>query len=349
MDATTTAAPTLGSALTPLLPELRRPPAATAVGFKVQDVFAGKTRASVVAFVDARFVYETLNGLAQGDWLDAFHDLRSIEVPEERWPSGDLKKAAHLLWIVSCRLTVAGVTRGDVGTGSDPKGAHSDAIKRAAVHFGLAAALHSLPRIELKVGTGDGDMRREGGKSPHLDERTRASLRARYEAWLADGRVRERFGAALTHGESAEEAPLDPEAERTEAATEHDAGRPELRAVPAAGEQPAAALSHEQQLIAERRTRGAIKEETVAALAELMYGERELAKLKPAQARNLAELLALVIRGGVSDPALAKGVAAARKRENVAQGRRGLRNGLKRRAAEAAAEAAAAERAGEAA
>lgn len=54
-----------------------------------------------------------------------------------------------------CKLTVAGVTRSDVGvsalTDIDPtKTAYSDAFKRAAVHHGIARELYDLPYIAVE-------------------------------------------------------------------------------------------------------------------------------------------------------------------------------------------------------
>lgn len=57
---------------------------------------------------------------------------------------------------VQTMLTVNGVTRSDVGVPSnqDPvKGAYSDSLKRAAVHFGIGRELYELPQVfaELSV------------------------------------------------------------------------------------------------------------------------------------------------------------------------------------------------------
>lgn len=57
---------------------------------------------------------------------------------------------------VVCRLTVGGKTRTDVGTPSDiegPKGAFSDALKRAAVQFGIGRELYELPTIAVQCET----------------------------------------------------------------------------------------------------------------------------------------------------------------------------------------------------
>lgn len=54
---------------------------------------------------------------------------------------------------VPCRVTVNGVTRSDVGMPSSVdaiKGAYSDALKRAAVHFGIGRELYELPKIAVE-------------------------------------------------------------------------------------------------------------------------------------------------------------------------------------------------------
>lgn len=51
---------------------------------------------------------------------------------------------------VQAAITIDGVTRSDVGVPSnqDPvKGAYSDALKRAAVHFGIGRELYDLPQV----------------------------------------------------------------------------------------------------------------------------------------------------------------------------------------------------------
>lgn len=58
---------------------------------------------------------------------------------------------------VRCTLTVNGVSREDVGTASQTeplKGAFSDALKRAAVHFGIGRELYDLPHIAVECNVG---------------------------------------------------------------------------------------------------------------------------------------------------------------------------------------------------
>jgi len=48
---------------------------------------------------------------------------------------------------VKCRLTVLGVTKEDVGEGGTLKAAFSDALKRAAVKFGVGRHLYEMEKV----------------------------------------------------------------------------------------------------------------------------------------------------------------------------------------------------------
>ncbi|MCC6271098.1 MAG: hypothetical protein IT190_07460 [Microbacteriaceae bacterium] len=94
--------------------------------------------ATVVGYVDARdkgIIAD--NVLGPGVW--------SNELTEKPHQIGDRG------WIASARVTVDGVSHEDTGTGTGDletgaKGAASDAIKRAWVHFGLGRALYFLSK-----------------------------------------------------------------------------------------------------------------------------------------------------------------------------------------------------------
>ncbi|MBN1660248.1 MAG: hypothetical protein JXA93_17755 [Anaerolineae bacterium] len=91
-----------------------------------------KTRGLALAYVDLRHYIDRLNEVAGGDWSDDY------EVQE----GGK---------VVVCRLTIAGVTRSDVGEApandeNTATTALAQAFKRACVKFGLGAFLYRLPR-----------------------------------------------------------------------------------------------------------------------------------------------------------------------------------------------------------
>ena len=96
------------------------------------DIFnsQGKQVAGCMAHIDARQVMQRLDSVVgAGGWSDEYQ------------PSAIGKG-------VECRLTVLGVSKVDVGVPSNTepeKGAYSDALKRAAVKFGIGRHLYEIP------------------------------------------------------------------------------------------------------------------------------------------------------------------------------------------------------------
>lgn len=179
------------ASLSVALPYLRRPPSPAAVRFKVQT--PADDAGQVVAYVDARLVYDRLDHVCGERWWARFGPLPRALVPRL---AHDAEGTPPLF--VRCRLTVCGVTREDVGEGADPKAAFSDAVKRAAVHFGVGRVLYAMRAPWLRAGDGDGELRRDGRGSLFVDERTEAWCREKYERWLEDRGAAE-FGSPLDH------------------------------------------------------------------------------------------------------------------------------------------------------
>lgn len=173
------------------LAELRRPPVAAAVRFKLQTV--ADDAGQVVAYVDARFVYDRLDRVCGEHWTARFAPLPRALIPR---PHADEASLPPLY--VRCRMTLFGVAREDVGEGADPKAAFSDAAKRAGVHFGVGRVLYALRAPWLRAGDADGELRRDGRGVLFLDERTEAWCREKYERWLED-RGHAEFGEPLAH------------------------------------------------------------------------------------------------------------------------------------------------------
>lgn len=158
---------------------LRRPFTVEAVKFKPQSTTrSGKTLC--VAYIDARLAVERLNMIVPHLWHDEYEPLG----------------AKHLI----CRLTVDGITRQDIGEGTG-KALYSDALKRAAVKFGIGVSLYAIPAMFLD------------GKVEYLNEGSKElrDLKARYRRWLESTGIRS-FGDPLDHGD-AEDGQGDPEAE----------------------------------------------------------------------------------------------------------------------------------------
>lgn len=162
-------------------PLLRRPFTAAAVKFKVQATWPKEnpTGGLVVAYIDARLAVERLNLVCPHLWIDEYQPIQG-----------------GLL----CRLTIDGLTRHDIGEGVG-KALYSDALKRAAVKFGVGVSLYAIPQSFIGVADGSAKAKR-GAKGPTL-EMTDAGeriIRDRYQAWLTDIGV-QAFGDPLDHGD----------------------------------------------------------------------------------------------------------------------------------------------------
>ena len=88
-------------------------------------------------------------------YIDARTCMDALDALDANWSAvhGDPIIVGHDLIGVPCALTVNGVTRSDVGMPSSQepiKGAYSDALKRAAVHFGIGRELYELPKIAVE-------------------------------------------------------------------------------------------------------------------------------------------------------------------------------------------------------
>jgi hypothetical protein len=158
-------------------PLLRRPFTPAAVKFKPQSVTkSGKTL--VVAYIDARLVVERLNLVCPHLWFDEYSPVGN----QQMW----------------CHLTIDGIRRSDVGEGSG-KALVSDALKRAAVRFGVGVSLYAVPQQYL-----DGEIK-------YLNDGHNTRLRGVYTAWLQRVGV-QAFGEPLDHGDS-DEPQGDPDAD----------------------------------------------------------------------------------------------------------------------------------------
>jgi hypothetical protein len=317
------------ASLAEALGHLRRPPTAEAVRFKIQTV-AGEA-AQIAPYVDARLVFDRLDLVCGEHWAAEFEQL-----PEPLRSRGvDRNGEVRMAPIdVRCRLSLFGVTRQDVGAGDDPKAAFSDAIKRAAVHFGIGRALYVLGAPWLHEGAGDGELRHNRKGRLIIDARTEDWLRAGYARWLEQRGVR-LFGEPLDHGdepgapgfEADREQPqaAEPEAASGQAAEspaggdtvpasdgETVSGRLQAVSDGTPGEPPASAF--DRQKITHWRQTGRYKEETVAAIAELACGEKVIERLSHRQVMKVAWLLELAVAGRLSQRTLAGAVTRAGRR-----------------------------------
>ena len=192
-------AQTIGEAL----PLLRRPFSASAVRAKVQNQDRAKPPnwGQIARYIDARLVSERLNLVAGGEWSYEYAPLD----PALRPPIRDGEQTS--LHVV-CSLTVLGETHTDVGEGRDPKGAFSDALKRAAVPFGIGRSIYAVPRRFLFAEESKrppGDKLKRKGERHYLTEANELLLREEYGHWLEQVGIAA-FGEPLDHGPDQAEA-----------------------------------------------------------------------------------------------------------------------------------------------
>jgi hypothetical protein len=147
------------------LEQLRKPFPAKSISFKCQTKPNEKGNSLVVAYIDARDVMDRLDDVVGPDWGDRYEK------------SGTAKGLV-------CYLTVAGVTRADVGDDDNDneatKSAYSDAFKRAAVKFGIGRFLYDLPKMWAKA--------KPMGKSFILEDGEIERLRRGVDEFLAGGK-----------------------------------------------------------------------------------------------------------------------------------------------------------------
>lgn len=134
--------------------------------------------ATVVVYVDARTVAAHLDDVVPGCWSTVY-----VAPP-----------VTVGLPALECRLTVCGVTRSDVGTvepgsraGSDTKDLYSDALKRAAVQYGVGAFLYRFPQVQARV--------ERSGQTWYVTREAQAELRVLTRAVLAGEGPLPRFQA----------------------------------------------------------------------------------------------------------------------------------------------------------
>ncbi|MBI0446859.1 Rad52/Rad22 family DNA repair protein [Deinococcus sp. DB0503] len=124
------------------------------IGWKPQAFTKDRSRALLVAYVDARAVQDRLDAVCPDDW-----SFEIVVVPGTQTPT------------VKGRLTVLGVTREDIGEAGEGeagtlKAASSDALKRCAVQFGIGRYLYDLPKTWVDWQ----GARREPTTTPELPE-----------------------------------------------------------------------------------------------------------------------------------------------------------------------------------
>jgi hypothetical protein len=164
-------------------PLLRRPFTPAAVKFKVQATW--DSSALIVAYIDARLAAGRLNHVIPHKWSSTFEPVGKA---------------------LLCRLTVDGITREDIGDDYQGKGLYSDALKRAAVHFGVGESLYVLPKMTLNEGNLLRKKKVKGKDTMILTPAGESHLRGVYSHWL-EAIGRQAFGEPLDHGDVIHDEP----------------------------------------------------------------------------------------------------------------------------------------------
>lgn len=110
--------------------------------------------ARFMPFITADQVRERLEKVVPGGWDCTLWPLPACEVVDpER--TGELVPVHAAI----CSLSVNGVTREGIGEGTSPKAAATDALKRAAVLFGVGTDVKRIPILWVEMHSGDKNAR----------------------------------------------------------------------------------------------------------------------------------------------------------------------------------------------
>jgi hypothetical protein len=115
--------------------QLQAPFPAHLVAWKPQTFTKDRSRALLLAHIDARAVQDRLDVACPDDWAFEIEVIAGAARPT-----------------VKGRLTVCGLRREDIGEAPEGdfgtlKAASSDALKRCAVQFGIGRYLYDLPKV----------------------------------------------------------------------------------------------------------------------------------------------------------------------------------------------------------
>jgi len=104
------------------------------VKFLIQATSKDGSKVLMAPYVDARTIIQRLNEVVPGRWKDEY-EIRQGQIRGKAGPENG--------YYAICTLTIEGVgVHQDVGEGQFPKDAVSDALKRAAVKFGIGLELY---------------------------------------------------------------------------------------------------------------------------------------------------------------------------------------------------------------
>ncbi|MDD1505532.1 Rad52/Rad22 family DNA repair protein [Lysinibacillus sp. CNPSo 3705] len=131
---------------TDVLNKLAEPMQDNEIDWKVQTVTKdnyGKLKALIVPYVSARAIQSRLDKVCGLNWKNSYRELNIFDKPA-----------------IECTISIyhndMWVSRSDAAEATQyesVKGGYSDALKRAAVHFGIGRFLYSLPQYWVEIYT----------------------------------------------------------------------------------------------------------------------------------------------------------------------------------------------------
>ena len=139
-----------------LYEKLRQPFDIRFISWKINNYNADRTRAMITFHVDARAVQHRLNEVLGVDgWSFTFTELEKVNAVHGRLTIYFYNETDGKVTNEDCIIN--SVTREDVGYPANDerpewyKAAVSDALKRCAVHFGVALFLYALPPLWIDL------------------------------------------------------------------------------------------------------------------------------------------------------------------------------------------------------
>ena len=162
---------------------------------------------------------DTKMGMLVG-YIDSRTAMEALDVLDPNWSTKMEPVSLGGEQGIRCTLIVNGVAREDVGVASNTeplKGAFSDALKRAAVHFGVGRELYELPKIAVECIVDKRTGKAKGPKALPTFSDGRWSIDRQY-GWVKYDREPEdqpeqRRGAKASSPNAAAPAPRTPEEE----------------------------------------------------------------------------------------------------------------------------------------
>jgi len=230
-------------------------------------------------------------------------------VGAENWTVSYREAAGTGEGAVLCTLAVFGTPKQSYGQGSTRWAQEANAFKRAARCFGIGRYLAEMQVAHVAIGTAAHEVRRSG-RTLEVPGALAKRLRSGYEARIRSTYVAH-YGAPLDHhdepasaGDEGEVASgtVSEASEETEAPA--GAGMQAISGGPSEGGEPGASPEAREAL---RGTvsDGGYQPDTVAALAELLFAERQVERLSEAQVRDLRTMVEAARVGGIAQRTLA--------------------------------------------